>query len=84
MVARGDEWIRRPALPRLTWPSGRWGSWVLGAQLLPGTSRRHPVIREAGGVVTDFSGRDIGIDQPVVVAGNVLIHCLAPKNLNAD
>jgi myo-inositol-1(or 4)-monophosphatase len=32
------------------------------------------LIREAGGVVTDFSGRDIGIEHTGVVAGNPFIH----------
>ncbi len=32
------------------------------------------LIREAGGVVTDFSGRDIGIEHTGVVAGNPAIH----------
>jgi myo-inositol-1(or 4)-monophosphatase len=32
------------------------------------------LIREAGGVVTDFEGRDIGIEHTGVVAGNRAIH----------
>ena len=32
------------------------------------------LIREAGGVITDFSGRDIGIEHTGVVAGNPSIH----------
>jgi myo-inositol-1(or 4)-monophosphatase len=32
------------------------------------------LIREAGGVVTDFSGRDIGIEHAGIVAGNPAIH----------
>jgi myo-inositol-1(or 4)-monophosphatase len=32
------------------------------------------LIREGGGVVTDFSGRDIGIEHTGVVAGNPFIH----------
>lgn len=32
------------------------------------------LIREAGGVITDFSGRDIGIEHTGVVAGNPRIH----------
>jgi myo-inositol-1(or 4)-monophosphatase len=32
------------------------------------------LIREAGGVITDFTGRDIGIEHTGVVAGNPAIH----------
>ena len=32
------------------------------------------LIREAGGLVTDLSGRDIGIEHTAVVAGNPAIH----------
>jgi myo-inositol-1(or 4)-monophosphatase len=32
------------------------------------------LIREAGGVITDLSGRDIGIEHTAVVAGNPRIH----------
>src|SRR5439155_24369218 len=32
------------------------------------------LIREGGGVVTDFSGRDIGIEHTGVVAGNRALH----------
>jgi myo-inositol-1(or 4)-monophosphatase len=32
------------------------------------------LIREAGGLVTDFTGRDIGIEHTAVVAGNPAIH----------
>jgi myo-inositol-1(or 4)-monophosphatase len=32
------------------------------------------LIREAGGVITDDRGRDIGIEHTAVVAGNPQIH----------
>lgn len=32
------------------------------------------LVREAGGVVTDLSGRDIGVEHTAVVAGNPTIH----------
>jgi fructose-1,6-bisphosphatase/inositol monophosphatase family enzyme len=32
------------------------------------------LIREAGGVITDFTGRHIGIEHTGVVAGNPTIH----------
>ena len=41
-------------------------AWDMAAGIL--------LIREAGGAVTDFSGRDIGIEHTGVVAGNPAIH----------
>jgi fructose-1,6-bisphosphatase/inositol monophosphatase family enzyme len=32
------------------------------------------LVREAGGIVTDLSGRDIGVEHTAVVAGNPAIH----------
>jgi fructose-1,6-bisphosphatase/inositol monophosphatase family enzyme len=32
------------------------------------------LIREAGGRVTDYDGRDIGVEHSAVVAGNPAIH----------
>jgi myo-inositol-1(or 4)-monophosphatase len=32
------------------------------------------LIREAGGMITDFSGKEIGIEHTGVVAGNPAIH----------
>ena len=32
------------------------------------------LVREAGGLVTDFSGRNIGIEHSEIVAGNPAIH----------
>jgi myo-inositol-1(or 4)-monophosphatase len=44
------------------------------------------LIREAGGVITDFTGRDIGVEHTGVVAGNPQLHrwllaALAPAEL---
>jgi myo-inositol-1(or 4)-monophosphatase len=44
----------------------RLSAWDIAAGTL--------LIREAGGVITDFSGRDIGIEHTGVVAGNPAIH----------
>jgi myo-inositol-1(or 4)-monophosphatase len=41
------------------------------------------LIREAGGVVTDFSGRDVGIEHTAVVAGNPSIHDWLMRILNS-
>jgi fructose-1,6-bisphosphatase/inositol monophosphatase family enzyme len=32
------------------------------------------LVREAGGKVTDFAGRDLGVEHASVVAGNPAIH----------
>jgi myo-inositol-1(or 4)-monophosphatase len=42
------------------------------------------LIREAGGVITDFTGRDIGIEHTGVVAGNPAIHDWLMRTLCAD
>jgi myo-inositol-1(or 4)-monophosphatase len=44
----------------------RLSAWDIAAGML--------LIREAGGAVTDFSGRDIGIEHSSVIAGNPVIH----------
>jgi myo-inositol-1(or 4)-monophosphatase len=44
----------------------RLSAWDIAAGTL--------LIREAGGVITDFTGRDIGIEHTGVVAGNPEIH----------
>jgi myo-inositol-1(or 4)-monophosphatase len=44
----------------------RLSAWDIAAGTL--------LIREAGGVITDFNGRDIGIEHTGVVAGNPAIH----------
>jgi myo-inositol-1(or 4)-monophosphatase len=42
------------------------------------------LIREAGGVVTDFSGRNIGIEHTGVVAGNPAIHDWLLETLSTE
>ena len=42
------------------------------------------LIREAGGVITDFGGRDIGVEHTGVVAGNPVIHAWLLTTLNSD
>jgi len=44
----------------------RLSAWDIAAGVL--------LIREAGGVVTDFTGRDVGVEHTAVVAGNPAIH----------
>jgi myo-inositol-1(or 4)-monophosphatase len=76
-IAKATSGIRRPgaaALDLADVAAGRFdgfweqhlSAWDIAAGSL--------LIREAGGVVTDFSGRDIGIEHTAVVAGNPAIH----------
>jgi fructose-1,6-bisphosphatase/inositol monophosphatase family enzyme len=41
------------------------------------------LVREAGGVVTDFAGRAIGAEHVAVVAGNPAIHAWLLGVVNA-
>jgi myo-inositol-1(or 4)-monophosphatase len=86
-VARATSGIRRPgaaALDLADVAAGRFdGFWELQLSawdIAAGTL----LIREAGGVVTDFSGRDIGIEHTGVVAGNPAIHAWLIETLNMD
>jgi myo-inositol-1(or 4)-monophosphatase len=54
----------------------RLAPWDIAAGVL--------LIREAGGVVTDFGGRDVGIGHTAVVAGNPAIHAWLLEALNSD
>jgi myo-inositol-1(or 4)-monophosphatase len=76
-VAAGTSGIRRPgaaALDLADVAAGRFdgfweqrlSAWDIAAGIL--------LIREAGGVITDFAGRDIGIEHSAIVAGNPRIH----------
>jgi myo-inositol-1(or 4)-monophosphatase len=76
-VASATSGIRRPgaaALDLADVAAGRFdgfweqrlSAWDIAAGSL--------LIREAGGVITDFAGRDIGIEHTGVVAGNPAIH----------
>lgn len=76
-VAEGTSGIRRPgaaALDLADVAAGRFdgfweqrlSAWDIAAGSL--------LIREAGGVITDFHGRDIGVEHTEVVAGNPGMH----------
>jgi myo-inositol-1(or 4)-monophosphatase len=86
-VARATSGIRRPgaaALDLADVAAGRfdgfWEQHLSAWDVAAGTL----LIREAGGVVTDFSGRDIGIEHTGVVAGNPAIHAWLIETLNVD
>jgi myo-inositol-1(or 4)-monophosphatase len=53
----------------------RLSAWDIAAGTL--------LIREAGGLITDFTGRDIGIEHTAVVAGNPVIHEWLLKTLSS-
>ena len=83
-VAAGTSGIRRPgaaALDLADVAAGRFdgfwelrlSAWDIAAGIL--------LIREAGGVVTDFTGRKLGIEHTGVVAGNPVIHDWLLKTL---
>ena len=76
-VAAGTSGVRRPgaaALDLADVAAGRFdgfweqrlSAWDIAAGSL--------LIREAGGIITDFSGRNIGVEHTGVVAGNPQIH----------
>jgi len=76
-VAPRTSGIRRPgsaALDLADVAAGRYdgfwehrlSAWDIAAGVL--------LVREAGGMVTDFAGRDVGVEHTAVVAGNPAIH----------
>ena len=86
-VAQATSGIRRPgaaAIDLADVAAGRFdgfweqrlSAWDVAAGSL--------LIREAGGAVTDYAGRDIGIEHTPVVAGNPSIHRWLVDTLNVD
>ena len=76
-IAAGTSGIRRPgaaALDLVDVASGRfegfWEQRLAAWDVAAGTL----LVREAGGRVTDFAGRDLGVGAGAVVAGNPAIH----------
>ena len=76
-IAAGTSGIRRPgaaALDLVDVASGRfegfWEQRLAAWDIAAGTL----LVREAGGRVTDFAGRDLGVGAGPVVAGNPAIH----------
>ena len=54
----------------------RLSAWDIAAGIL--------LVREAGGRVTDPSGRDLGVEHTAVVAGNPAIHAWLLDTLRGD
>ena len=76
-VATRTSGIRRPgsaALDLADVAAGRieafWEQRLSAWDIAAGTL----IVREAGGVVTDFAGRDVGVEHTGVVAGNPTMH----------
>ena len=76
-VAARTSGIRRPgsaALDLTDVAAGRveafWEQRLSAWDIAAGTL----IVREAGGVVTDFHGRDVGVEHTGVVAGNRAMH----------
>jgi myo-inositol-1(or 4)-monophosphatase len=85
-IASRSSGLRRPgsaALDLADVAAGRFdgfweqhlSAWDIAAGLL--------LVREAGGRVTDFSGRDVGVEHTEVVAGNSAIHAWLLEMLNS-
>jgi myo-inositol-1(or 4)-monophosphatase len=86
-VAARVSGIRRPgsaALDLVDVAAGRfdgfWEQQLSAWDIAAGTL----LIREAGGVVTDLSGRDVGIEHSGLVAGNPYMHEWLLKLLSSD
>jgi myo-inositol-1(or 4)-monophosphatase len=86
-VARGTSGIRRPgaaALDLADVAAGRFdGFWELHLSAWD-IAAGSLLIREAGGVITDLPGRNIGIEHTGVVAGNPAIHAWLIETLHVD
>jgi myo-inositol-1(or 4)-monophosphatase len=87
LVAKGTSGIRRPgaaALDLVDVAAGRfdgfWEQRLSAWDIAAGTM----LIREAGGLVTDLRGRDIGIEHTSVVAGNPHIHSWLIHTFESD
>jgi myo-inositol-1(or 4)-monophosphatase len=86
-IAARTSGIRRPGAASLDLADvaagrfdGFWeqhlSAWDIAAGVL--------LIREAGGVVTDFSGREVGIEHTGLVAGNPMIHAWLLETLGSS
>ncbi len=85
-VAQGSTGVRRPgsaAIDLADVAAGRfegfWEQRLSAWDIAAGTL----LIREAGGVVTDFGGRALGVEHGAVVAGNPAIHHWLIETLSA-
>lgn len=87
LVAKETSGIRRPgaaALDLVDVAAGRfdgfWEQRLSAWDIAAGTL----LIREAGGIVTDLSGRNIGVEHTSVLAGNPRIHAWLVETLRSD
>ena len=85
-VAARTAGIRRPgaaSLDLVDVAAGRfdgfWEQWLSAWDIAAGVL----LIREAGGVVTDFMGREVGVEHTGLVAGNPAMHAWLLETLTA-
>ena len=86
-IVAGTSGIRRPgaaALDLVDVAAGRfdgfWEQQLAAWDIAAGSL----LVREAGGVITDFAGRELGIEHTPVVAGNPHIHGWLLQILSSD
>ncbi|MFI5209885.1 MAG: inositol monophosphatase family protein, partial [Gemmatimonadales bacterium] len=84
LIVQGSAGVRRPgsaALDLVDVAAGRfegfWEQQLSAWDIAAGTL----LVREAGGLVTDYSGRDLGIEHGEVLAGNPAIHAWLRQRL---
>jgi myo-inositol-1(or 4)-monophosphatase len=73
-IARDFDRYKAGALELAFVAAGRFGSYLANSQNSWDSSAGALMVREAGGRVTDFSGREWSIDSPDILATNGLIH----------
>jgi len=85
-IVQGCAGVRRPgsaALDLVDVAAGRfegfWEQHLSAWDIAAGTL----LVREAGGLVTDYSGRDLGVEHGEVLAGNPAIHSWLRSQLEA-
>jgi len=84
LIVQGSAGVRRPgsaALDLVDVAAGRfegfWEQQLSAWDIAAGTL----LVREAGGLVTDYSGRDLGIEHGEVLAGNPAMHAWLRQQL---
>ena len=86
LIMQGSAGVRRPGSAALDLVDvaaggfeGFWEQQLSAWDIAAGTL----LVREAGGLVTDYSGRDLGVEHGEVVAGNPAIHRWLRRQLTA-
>jgi myo-inositol-1(or 4)-monophosphatase len=85
-IAAATSGIRRPgsaALDLADVAAGRFDGFWEGHLSAWDTAAGIVLVREAGGLVTDYSGRDVGIEHTPIVAGNPAVHAWLLRQLDS-